>query len=81
MTETIKKTMKKSTHRVALSDISQYLTEQNVRIIDEYGDGWVVTPARMYNKHTRKLNAELGVNKVNYYGNTNGSRSGFSNEA
>ena len=73
--------MKKKKHPVALKDISQYLSEQNVQIMDEHGDVWVVTPTRMYNKHTRKLNAELGVNKVNYYGNTNGRRSGKENEA
>ena len=63
--------MKKRVHPIALKDISKYLAEQNIKIIDEHGDVWVVTPAHMYNKETRKLNAELGVNKVNYHGNTN----------
>ena len=56
---------------IALKDISNYISEQNVKVMDEHGDVWIVTPNRMFNKQTRKLNAELGINKINYYGNTN----------
>lgn len=39
-------------------------------IMDENCDVWVVTGNLMDNKKERKLNKELGINKVNY-GNTN----------
>lgn len=64
--------MQKKIHPIALKDISKYLIEQNIPIRDKNGDTWVVTPTRMYNKDSRKLNAELGINKIHYYGNTNG---------
>jgi len=56
-------------YRIAMKDISEYLHSQNLQIVDENGDVWVVTPARMANKETRKLNIELGLHKVNKYGN------------
>ena len=66
--------MSKGIHPIALKDISNWLAEQNVQIRDEHKDVWVVTPSIMYNKEQKKLNAELGVNRINYYGNTNGKR-------
>ena len=65
--------MKNNTvHRIAFKDISKYLSEQNIQIRDEHGDVWVVTPKRMYCKEQKRLNRQLGINKVNHYGNTNG---------
>lgn len=58
---------------LALQDISEYLREQNGRL-EKSGDVWIVTPHRIFNKETRRLNAELGINKVNYIGNTNGNK-------
>lgn len=66
--------MKKTPHPIALKDISNYLSEQNLNKKDDQGDIWVVTPNVLYNKETRKLNAELGVSKVNYFGNNNGKK-------
>jgi len=66
--------MKNKTYPVALKDMSDYLSEYNVNSICKNRDVWTVTPSRMYNKETRKLNADLGVSKVNYYGNTNGKK-------
>lgn len=51
--------------RVAMRDISEYLRNQNLLIFDENDDVWVVTPERMNNKETRKLNKELGLHKIN----------------
>lgn len=65
---------------IAFKDISEYISEQDVQVKDENGDVWVVTPHRIYNKETKKMNAELGVNKVNYYGNTNNKRRWASNK-
>lgn len=56
-------------YRIAMKDISEYLRSQNLQIADENGDVWVVTPSRLFNKETRKLNNELGLHKVNKYGN------------
>lgn len=58
-------------YRIAMKDISEYLHSQNLHLADENGDVWVVTPYRMFNKETRKLNNELGLHKVNKYGNRN----------
>ena len=51
--------------RVAMKDISEYLRSQDLQIFDREGDVWVVTPTLMVNKEARKLNAELGLHKVN----------------
>lgn len=56
---------------IAMKDISEYLHSQNLQIVDENNDVWVVTPSRMANKETRRLNIELGLHKVNKYGNRN----------
>jgi len=56
-------------YRIAMKDISEYLRSQNLQIVDEHGDVWVVTPSHMANKETRKLNVELGLHKINKHGN------------
>ena len=55
--------------RIAMRDISEYLRSQNIQIYDGNYDVWVVTPSRMMNKKTRRLNMELGLHKVNKSGN------------
>ena len=55
-------------YRIALKDISQYLRDQNLQIVDEHGDVWVVTPNRMANRETTKLNIELKLHKINKHG-------------
>jgi hypothetical protein len=57
---------------VALQDISDWINEQNIEVMDGYSDVWVVTPFRMYNREQRRLNAELGISSINYIGNANG---------
>lgn len=54
--------------KIALHDISEYLQKQNLQITDGHNDVWVVTPSRMFNKESRRLNAELGLHKINKYG-------------
>ena len=54
--------------QIAFRDISEYLHNQNLQIFDEKGDVWVVTPSRVINKEARRLNKELGLDKINYYG-------------
>ena len=43
-----------------------------IKIVDENFDFWHVTPYRMNNKKITRLNALLGINKINYFGNKNG---------
>ena len=57
-----------SPYRIALKDISEYLRDQNLQIIDEHGDVWVVTPSILANKETTKLNIELKLHKINKHG-------------
>jgi len=61
-------------HLIALKDISNYIEENFGKIGHNGADVWVVTPSIMFNKQQRKLNAELGVNTINYYGNSNGKK-------
>ena len=56
-----------SSARIAMKDISEYLHNQDIKIVDENNDVWVVTPNRMQNKETRKLNAKLGLHKINKF--------------
>jgi len=53
--------------RIAMKDISEYLHNQDIKIVDGNNDVWVVTPDRMQNKETRKLNSQLGLHKVNKF--------------
>lgn len=54
-----------SPRRTAFKDISNYLREQNLQIFDGNYDSWIVTPSRLCDKKISRLNAELGVHKVN----------------
>jgi LEA14-like dessication related protein len=56
-----------SSARIAMKDISEYLHNQDIKIVDENQDVWIVTPKRMQNKETRKLNAKLGLHKINKF--------------
>ena len=53
--------------RIAMKDISEYLHNQDIKIVDENQDVWIVTPSRMQNKETRKLNSQLGLHKINKF--------------
>ena len=55
----------KTVKEVAMKDISEYLHSQNLQIVDEEDDVWVVTPSRMRTKEASRLNAELRLHKVN----------------
>ena len=50
----------------AFQDITEWMKEQNIKIQDNHGDVWVVTAKTMDCIEQSKLNAELGVHKVNY---------------
>lgn len=54
--------------QIAFNDITEYINNQNQQVIDEHNDVWIVTPTRMYNKETRKLNTKLGIHKINKRG-------------
>ena len=56
----------KTVQLMAFIDISNYLRSTNCLIYDGYNDVWVVTPDRLNNKITRRLNKELGLNNINY---------------
>ncbi len=66
--------MIKNVRRLALRDIAEYMREQNIQIIDESGDVWVVTANQVDCEESKKLNVEIDVNKLNYIGNKNGAR-------
>jgi len=59
---------------MAFKDMYECIKENNIQVTDRHGDTWVVTPAHLMTKETRRLNAELGINKLNYYGNKNGKK-------
>jgi len=54
-----------SVRNLALRDISQHIKESQLLVQDDYHDVWTVTPARMKNKKTARLNKELNINKIN----------------
>lgn len=62
----------------ALHDISEWLKEENIKIVDGNHDVWVVTGARLDTKEQRNLNKELGIHKVN---KTADNMSRFKNES
>lgn len=59
---------KNSPYRLAMRDISEDIRLQNLTIIDDNFDVWVVCPSRVFTKESRKLNAELGLHKINKFG-------------
>lgn len=60
--------------REAMRDIGKAMREREDYLkIREY----LVTPSSLDTKENRKLNRELGLNKVNHLGNTRGSKSYF----
>lgn len=62
----------KQASRVAFKDITEYLNENGRESL--FDEVWYVTPNEMNSKETRALNRELGIHKINKYGNTNGNR-------
>jgi hypothetical protein len=53
--------------RIAFKDMTKYLESGNcgINLRDNHGDIWIVTPEWLSNKETRRLNEELGINKIN----------------
>jgi len=51
-----------------MHDISEYIKESNQKIIGENKEVLIVTPNLLFTKENRKLNAELGLHKVNKFG-------------
>lgn len=62
-----------SVREIALSDISQYVKKNKIVIIKS-GDIWGVSANALDTKETRRLNEELGLDTVNYFGNKNGCK-------
>ena len=58
--------LKTSPKNIALHDIAEWMKQQNIQIKDKVGDVWVISAWKIDCKEQRKLNKELGVNKVNY---------------
>jgi len=50
---------------MAFSDITKYIKEKNIRVLDENGNSIYVCPSAMLNKETRRLNRILGLHKLN----------------
>ena len=68
---------------VAFRDISEYIRNEYKEIInrsDIIWYHWIVTPSFMKNAETRRLNAELGIKNINYFGNKNGIRKNHSKQ-
>lgn len=55
---------------IALKDITDSMNGLSTK--DENGDVWLVTAYRVDSKEQRRLNKELGISKINYFGNNNG---------
>jgi len=58
--------MESNVKRMALKDISEYFEKNNIKITDDHGDVFVVTPSHLDTKETRLLNRKLGLRNVNY---------------
>ena len=58
--------------RIAFKDIS---SELGTNLHAGHEDNFLVTPSFLDTKETRRLNKLLGVNSLNYFGNTNGAKS------
>lgn len=57
-----------NSHYVALRDISEHIKNSDELVYSGNGsqrDIWVVTPAILDTKETRRLNAELGLRSIN----------------
>jgi len=55
--------------RIAFKDISNYIKENNIKVIGKNKDVWFVTPSKLDTKRQRFLNRQLGISKVNYFKN------------
>jgi hypothetical protein len=55
----------KSVMKLAFKDISNHIRCLKLKIVDEKGDVWVVTPNALNTKDIRKLNKKLGLHKIN----------------
>jgi len=57
--------------RIAFKDISNYIKENNIKVIGKNKDVWFVTPSKLDTKRQRFLNRQLGISEVNYFKNKN----------
>lgn len=51
--------------KAALHDISAFQKEQKIKTFDENKDRWNIKSNQLNTKEQRKLNAELGIHKLN----------------
>lgn len=66
----------KSARQAALKDISEYMKNKNIQVVDRFGDVWCVTSTMLGQmRECARLNAELGISGINKIGNKNGFRS------
>lgn len=67
-----------SAAKMALKDISDYIENEyegeTIAFHRQHTEVWVVTPAILFTKHARRLNRQLGINTINYLGNSNGTK-------
>jgi len=61
-----------SVRLIALRDMAAAMAEDGISVHAYKGEVWVVSASRVDNPTTQRLNAELGINKVNYINNVNG---------
>lgn len=61
--------MDQSSYQAAFRDIFKWIEEKELNTNSKYGDVWVITPERMNNKEQRRLNAQLGITRINYIKN------------
>ena len=57
--------------KIAFKDISEYIADNNIKVLGYDHDVWYVTPSIMFTKKTRFLNKLLGLHKINKFGNQN----------
>ena len=58
--------MKNRPHQCAIEDMREYFQSHNISTSQcDNGDIWNVSPSSVFNKESRRLNKELGLNSVN----------------
>ena len=66
----------KSVEALALRDIAEYVQEEELKngCNATGADTWFFSRSHFDLKETRRLNRQLGINKLNYMGNKNGKK-------
>lgn len=69
--------MKNTLYRIVARDMTEqlqkeYKYEERFTHVGKVTEVWVYNFDRVFNKESRRLNKLLGVNTLNYQGNTNG---------